>query len=820
MISLVSAKWLRLPKEMQDRPQWCIAGPDKAPYLVSSTGLYRASPVTGPWLDFETAISYAEQYGINIGYVLTPTDPYTCIDLDVKDIESVDKDGLPIPPDKWTTPEQLYTYEGLVQACESYTELSASGKGLHIWVKASLAQGRRGGGIEVYSSERFIVCTGTPVSNVKFFNFNNVIIPILRACVQNPIYERQELVDNVVNSFTTVHSTIDLVEVEQVLSDEEIWNKLSNGGNSEKFLGLFKGLWKNYAFESQSEADLALMSMFTFYSKSNEQCRRMFRFSGLGKRDKAVKNDVYLNRTLKEIRARQERESSAARHGESLAKGFLANLAATQLPQQTAPTNIELPTNAAETVADLVGSMQVQKVQVLNEAINEPLPEVPGLEWPPGFVGALAGFIYKSAPRPVKEVAIVAALGLMAGILGKSYLVGQSGLNLYIILVARSAIGKEAMHSGIGHILNSGDQAGGAATTFVNFTDFASGPALVKACEEKHSFVNVAGEWGRKLKRLSLEDGREGPMQQLRTVMTNLYQKSGPSAVVGGISYSNKDQNVESVTGIAYSMIGETTPGTFYEALTSSMMEDGFLSRFNIVEYTGERPPPNEHPITTLSPALGNALFNISTNSARMNQYRQTIGIKIEGESARIFDEFNKKCDKNINIAGEDESRRQMWNRAHLKAMRIAGVLAASDNHIVPSIEVHHANWAIDLVMKDIKQMNAKLNSGDIGFDDEARFAKFSAVLKDYLVNKQVTNKSYDIDPRMQKDGIVPRKYLQARTASLRSFTVHRLGATAALNDCIRTAIDSGYIIEADKSKAIDAYNFHGRCFRVLDLPK
>lgn len=782
------ADLLCLPEGLRSRPQWCIAGPDKSPYVAGQGGLVRAKVNQGPWMNFEDACSLARQYSVTVGFILTAEDPFTCIDLDIKDASSVDKDGNRYPTEKWITSTELTRYEGIVKGFASYTELSSSGRGAHVWVHGNIGPGARRGGIEIYSQERFIICTGWAVQSLAYTLDNSVVTVRCERGVL-PVRDGGGSLEAMVAGMRvqTGHKT-ELEEVEEYYTDLEIVERAMYAVNGDKFNALCRGEWQQMGYPSQSEADLALMSMFTFYSESNEQCRRLFRITGLGKRDKAQKDNRYLDNTLRIIRGRQEREQAVEINREALARQLVQELQTNHIAEQT---------------------QAVKQVQAA-------LPDVEGLAWPPGMAGALAGFIYGSAPRPVKEVAIVAALGLLAGITGKTFVLPQSGLNVYIILVARSAVGKEAMHSGIGLILDKLRNSIPGAQNFVDFSDFASGPALVKACASNPSFCNIAGEWGRKLRRLSLEDGRDGPMQQLRTQMTNLYQKSGPTSVVGGIAYSNKDQNIASVNGVAYSMIGETTPGTFYESLTESMMEDGFLSRFTIVEYNGSRPAANKNPNLVMDKRLEEALCGLVVQSLTQISKFNTIALQFDPQARQILDNFDQECDRQINSTN-DESWRQMWNRAHLKTCRIAGILAAADNYISPVVTSAHVQWALELVRRDISIMSRKLQDGDIGKGDGPRERKLMAIIRQYVI--EGPSKGYRIPEEMHRSGIIPRKYLQIRTSKLSQFSGHRLGSTNALKQSLESLVDSGYIMEVDKDKLHEKYGAQGRCYRVLNLP-
>jgi hypothetical protein len=375
------------------------------------------------------------------------------------------------------------------------------------------------------------------------------------------------------------------------------------------------------------------------------------------------------------------------------------------------------------------------------------------------------------------------------------------------------------MHSGISKIVTACRKKDPHVRECVDFTEYASGPALIKALLPNPCFVNVSGELGRKFKQLA-EDSRNGPLQSLRTQWTNLYAKSAPTSVAGGLGYSATDNNVASISGASYSLVGETTPGTFLESLTSGMMEDGFMSRFTIIEYNGERPPKNLSPATEPPPQLIQSVLNLMSVSGMMAQKDMYHLVQRTPAAAVELELFDADvCDPLIEACGGDESRRQMWNRAGLKALRIAALLAVADSHgtRAPIITLAHAQWAINLVLRDTAAFTKRLDGGDVGSGDDARERKLVGMLKEYLLNE--VPESYKVPDSMRQNSIVPRNYIQVRTAKAAAFYNHKLGATRALEECIASMIGNGYLMEVAKDKVVDAYGFHGKAFRILRLP-
>jgi hypothetical protein len=168
--------------------------------------------------------------------------------------------------------------EEIVNNLCSYTEISASGEGLHIVVKGKKpGEDCKKGLIEVYDQKKFITLTG-----------NNFRGP-------GSIESRQEALDQFYyeNFPAQTDTPKEITQKSPPLTDEEVLTLCRKAKNKDKFYMLFEGKHQ----ENNSEADLALIAVLAFYTQDKEQLDRLFRQSKLY-RDKWEKRADYRERTI------------------------------------------------------------------------------------------------------------------------------------------------------------------------------------------------------------------------------------------------------------------------------------------------------------------------------------------------------------------------------------------------------------------------------------------------------------------------------------------------------------------------------------------
>ena len=460
--------------------------------------------------------------------------------------------------------------------------------------------------------------------------------------------------------------------------------------------------------------------------------------------------------------------------------------------------------------------MAVMQPEIQPESSLEPttssIPDS-NLVLPPGLVGEMAAYFYSTAIRPVPEIALSAAIGFMAGLCGRAFNISGSGLNQYIILLAKTGSGKEGAQMGIENLLAAVRTTVPMADQFLGPAAFASGQALIKVLNDKPCFVSILGEFGLTLQQLS--DHRANSAQiMLRKVLLDLYAKSGWNRMLRSSVYSDTDKNTKIIQAPNVTILGESTPETFFEGLDASHIAEGLIPRFSIMEYTGKRPPRNPNVNVPPSQDLTQRVADLVTTSLTTSNNNTMVEVRTDDHSQQLLDAFDVHADEIMNSSHQDVEV-QLWNRAHLKALKLAALLAVGCHPYQPIITSDLAQWAIDFVTRDVNLVVRRFQDGNVGKGDSKQFHDLRKVVQSYFgLNKDTLDKR-KMDRRMHKDKIVPYSYLIRKTASVASFRTDRMGATSALKRTIQALVDSNMLLEVAPQTLVKQYKFHGSAYAI-----
>ena len=525
--------------------------------------------------------------------------------------------------------------------------------------------------IEVYNSERYFTVTDNTVNDVP-----------LRDC-QAELTELHAAI-RAQQSNTAKQQKIE--QKPQTIDDNTLYQMASAAANGDKFLRLWRGEWVG-DYKSQSEADFALINILAFYTDNLEQVERMFHYSALGQRAKAHRKHRF--------NANGQRLDFV---GKMVERSF----------------DCKLPT------VNLSVLEQNLKHRAENPPIDPESPtiDVPALEddWtvPPGLVGQIANYIYHTSPRPVKEVALAAAIAYFAGLFGRAYNISGAGLNQYVIIIAKTGIGKEGAANGISKLNSEITKLYADAAHYIGPSVIASPQGLIKRLSKHPCFVSQIDEFGLWLQRVTDRNANAND-RGLRGALLSLYGKSNAGNVFHGSAYADQAKDIDAIANPTFSLIGDTTPDEFYRALDESNVSDGFVPRFTLIEYKGKRPPPNPlHNRIGVPAQLINDIIGALQLAKMHEQAHKFIDVKMSDEAKKFCDDFNGECDITIN-ANEEEYIRMLWNRAHLRVLKLAGLLAVGVKPQEPIVTIYEARWAHNLVLRGINTLLARFKSGDIG---------------------------------------------------------------------------------------------------------
>ncbi|MEP7007450.1 MAG: DUF3987 domain-containing protein [Sphingomonas bacterium] len=441
---------------------------------------------------------------------------------------------------------------------------------------------------------------------------------------------------------------------------------------------------------------------------------------------------------------------------------------------------------------------------------------------PPGLVGDVARFIRNAAPRPVSEIALVGAIGLIAGIAGRSYNVSGTGLNQYALLLANTGTGKEAMNRGISRIVSAlADPTKPhyveLARTFVGPADMASGPGLLKCLDKRTPcFVSLIGEFGLRFKQMA--DERNSADTSLLRTMLDLYNKSGHGDFIGETVYSKKEDGTRVIKSPAITLIGESTPETFFANLNEQMITNGLLPRFTIVEYTGPRPSRNRD-AESVVPNIDMLarLAGLMRRSLTANVLDQVTNVGMSPDAEAYLDALDVRADDEINGA-KDSVTKELWNRAHMKAVKLAALIAVGCDYDEPVITLEMAVWATAQIERDIHRLIVRFESGDIGAVAGNELKQQEEVRRVIAEFNSAPFEKYEKlggIKEMHAIGVFTHGYLQRRLLPLPIFKLDPIKATPALKRAMTNLESFGEIETIPQHFVWSTFGKKWLCYRI-----
>jgi putative DNA primase/helicase len=283
-----------IPDSLRATPQWVCwryitrdGKRTKAPVNPNDGGFADSTSRT-TWGTFEQALeaSRKDRPLAGIGFVFTADDPYCGVDLD----DSVDESTGQLKP--WA--------QQIVDRLDSYTEISPSGSGLKVFIKASKPGSRcrkayEDGEVEIYDRDRFFTVTGNRLATIP--SEINLRQESLEA-VYSHVFGNDEPGTNATPSANRGPRPSDSGSVS--LSDDEIIElACKRRSTGMKFQALWNGDWNSY-FNSASEADSSIVFTLAYFTKDAAQIDRLFRRSQLmrEKWDQKHGNESYGQRTI------------------------------------------------------------------------------------------------------------------------------------------------------------------------------------------------------------------------------------------------------------------------------------------------------------------------------------------------------------------------------------------------------------------------------------------------------------------------------------------------------------------------------------------
>ncbi|WP_242221667.1 bifunctional DNA primase/polymerase [Shinella zoogloeoides] len=328
-----------------------------------------------------------------------------------------------------------------------------------------------------------------------------------------------------------------------------------------------------------------------------------------------------------------------------------------------------------------------------------------------GVLGAIAQWAYDTGRRPVPEFSILAAVSFMSVMFGRRA-VGPTGagLNVYMVGIAGPGFGKE-------HPLKAVQTL--AVDLQMPFLigpgEVTSGSAIEKVVRRRPVFLMPWDEMGVVLQSVNGR-GSSSWAQTIRKVLLEIFSKS--TSMWSGKEHADpeKDSSAEPVFMPTVSLMGMSTPTTFYKGITEESLTDGFVARLVVTEPSvrPERhsaPPVLVTPVSLITavkkcrddfPKPGGDLAQVAWRQATSRPTLYTV----PWETAEAEKRWTDIEDWQIAEIEDNGASEGIVGRTAEHTIKLATIRAISRRPSDPAVSIEDVEWGHAIVQASLASIN------------------------------------------------------------------------------------------------------------------
>ncbi len=384
----------------------------------------------------------------------------------------------------------------------------------------------------------------------------------------------------------------------------------------------------------------------------------------------------------------------------------------------------------------------------------------------PNLVGMLADFIDSTAVYAQPVLSLASALPAIGCLMGHKLKVPKfdTRSNIYSVGVAPTTTGKGNAKK----VITRAFAAGGFDTRKI-LNNFASDAAIESALKENYGVAfAVMDEIGDELNAISHKNSQGYEARVIRS-LKEIYSASDDEYV--GKQLANRDGKSPPVRIIqpCLSLYGMTTPKKYYETMTESLVEDGFMGRFLIFEGSND-PEIIENPIASKDnppDMLVNWIDELVhfRNEQAISTIIRAVNPKEVTITDGAWDKFNSLFTWERSMhrleAGKGSGLEGIYGRCRENALKMA-LVACDRNH---NIDFMTAAWACELSQWLCQRYVVLIRENMTASDYEKQFnAIYQYILsggKDGRTKKQIANRFRM--PSRQRDDILRDLYADSK---------------------------------------------------------